>query len=44
MHDVLGAVHAWFAYALYLLLALHLTGVLKHALLDRQSVLRRMWP
>ena len=44
MHDVFGAVHAWFAYALYTLLALHIGGALKHELIDRHSVLRRMWP
>lgn len=43
MHDVFGAVHAWFGYALYLLLALHVGGALKHEWIDRQSVLRRMW-
>jgi cytochrome b561 len=44
MHDVFGAVHTWFAYVLYALLALHIGGALKHDLIDRQSVLRRMWP
>jgi cytochrome b561 len=44
MHDVFGAVHTWFAYALYALLALHIGGALKHELIDRHSVLRRMWP
>jgi cytochrome b561 len=44
MHDVLGAVHTWFGYALYLVLALHVGGALKHELIDRHSVLRRMWP
>jgi len=43
MHNVFGTVHAAFAYALYLLLALHVGGALKHELIDRQSVLRRMW-
>lgn len=44
MHDVLGTVHTWFGYALYLLLALHIGGALKHELIDRKSVLRRMRP
>ena len=44
MHDVFGAVHASFSYMLYLLLALHIGGALKHEWIDRRSVLRRMWP
>ncbi|RQU90653.1 cytochrome b [Burkholderia cepacia] len=43
MHDLLGAVHMWFAYGLYALLALHIGGALKHELLDRYAFLRRMW-
>jgi cytochrome b561 len=42
MHDMLGTVHASFGYALYALLALHIGGALKHELVDRHSVLRRM--
>jgi cytochrome b561 len=42
MHDVLFAVHAWFAYVLYALLVLHVGGALKHEFIDRHSVLRRM--
>ncbi|MGV2289143.1 cytochrome b [Trinickia sp. YCB016] len=44
MHDVLGAVHTWFGYVLYAVLALHIGGALKHELIDRESVLRRMLP
>jgi len=44
MHDVFGAVHTWFGYALYAVLALHIGGALKHELIDRESVLRRMLP
>jgi cytochrome b561 len=42
MHDVLGAVHNAFGYALYALLAFHIGGALKHEFIDRHSVLRRM--
>ena len=42
LHDLLGAAHTAFGYALYVLLALHIGGALKHELIDRQSVLRRM--
>ncbi len=37
-------IHGLLAYGLYALLALHLLGVLKHHLLDRDPVLQRMLP
>ncbi|QDH60429.1 cytochrome b [Pandoraea pnomenusa] len=43
-HDLLGNVHAYCAYALYALLALHIGAALKHQWIDRHSVLRRMLP
>ncbi len=44
LHDVFGAFHTWFGYVLYGVLALHILGALKHELIDRESVLRRMLP
>jgi cytochrome b561 len=44
LHDKLGTVHAWFGYALYALLAMHIGGALKHQWLDRHSVIKRMVP
>ena len=44
LHDLFGTLHTAFAYVLYAVLALHLLGALKHELIDRQSVLRRMLP
>ena len=44
MHDVFGSAHTWAAYALYMLLLLHLGGALKHQLFDREPELQRMWP
>lgn len=43
LHDVFGAAHAYFGYALYALLALHILGALKHQFLDREPELQRMW-
>lgn len=43
-HDVLGNVHTYCAYALYVLLALHIGGALKHQWIDRHSVIGRMLP
>ena len=42
LHDLFGAVHSAFGYALYLLLALHIAGALKHQWLDRDAELQRM--
>jgi cytochrome b561 len=44
LHDVFGAIHTSFAYVLYVVLAMHILGALKHELIDRESVLRRMLP
>lgn len=38
------AVHAWLAWALLLLILLHVIAALKHHFLDRDEVLRRMLP
>ncbi|WP_246174320.1 cytochrome b [Pandoraea terrigena] len=43
-HTVLGNVHTYCAYGLYVLLALHIGGALKHQWIDRHPVLRRMLP
>jgi cytochrome b561 len=44
LHTLFFAAHTYFAYALYLLLALHIVGALKHQLLDRKAELQRMLP
>ncbi|MCQ0030467.1 cytochrome b [Burkholderia glumae] len=44
LHTLFGEFHTWGAYALYAVLAMHILGALKHELLDRESVLRRMLP
>ena len=43
-HDRLFTLHAWLAYALYALFALHVAGALKHQWLDGERELQRMWP
>jgi cytochrome b561 len=42
--ETLAAVHAWLAYALAALLAVHVAAALKHHYIDRDDVLRRMLP
>ncbi len=42
--DLLARVHAWLAYVLILLLVVHVAAALKHHLVDRDEVLRRMLP
>ncbi|MEP7140149.1 MAG: cytochrome b [Caldimonas sp.] len=42
LHDLFGAFHTAFGYVLYLLLALHIGGALKHQWLDRERELQRM--
>jgi cytochrome b561 len=42
LHDVFGTAHTAFGYALYLLLALHIAGALKHQWWDRERELQRM--
>lgn len=43
LHDVFGNIHTAFGYALYVLVALHIAGALKHQWLDRHKELQRMW-
>lgn len=43
-HTVLGGVHAWAGYVLYVLFGLHLLAALKHQFLDGERELQRMWP
>jgi cytochrome b561 len=44
LHDALGTVHIWFGYALYVVLALHVLGALKHQFWDREPEIQRMLP
>jgi cytochrome b561 len=44
LHNRFGELHTWLGYALYLLLALHVGGALKHEWVDRHSVIKRMIP
>jgi cytochrome b561 len=44
LHTTFGSWHTWFGYCLYVLVALHLLGALKHQILDRQPEFQRMWP
>jgi cytochrome b561 len=41
--DLLKALHRLAAYSLMALVALHVAGALKHALVDRDGLLARMW-
>ena len=43
-HDLLGRVHASFAYVLYAMVAAHVLGALKHQLIDRHPEMQRMLP
>jgi cytochrome b561 len=42
LHDLFGEAHEALAWGLYILLALHIAGALKHQLMDGQPVLQRM--
>lgn len=42
-HDLLGQVHASFAIVLYVAVALHVLGALKHQIFDREAELQRMF-
>lgn len=42
LHSLFGGLHTAFGYALYLLLALHVGGALKHQWFDREAELQRM--
>lgn len=44
LHTLFFTAHIYFAYALYLLLALHIVGALKHQFFDREPELQRMLP
>ena len=44
LHTLFFAYHNYFAYALYLLLATHIAGALKHQFFDRAAELQRMLP
>jgi cytochrome b561 len=43
LHSSFGAWHTWLGYALYVLVALHVLGALKHQFLDHQTEFQRMW-
>jgi cytochrome b561 len=43
-HTVLGGVHTWAGYVLYVIFALHVLGALKHQFFDGERELQRMWP
>ena len=42
LHPLLEGTHTIAAYAIFPLVALHILGALKHALIDRDGVVRRM--
>jgi cytochrome b561 len=44
MHTLLGTVHESLAYVLYVLLALHIAGALKHQFLDKEPEFQRILP
>jgi cytochrome b561 len=44
LKDALSVVHLVNSLVLVTAIALHVAGALKHALIDRDSLLRRMWP
>lgn len=44
IHSTFSAAHTYLGYALYVLVALHLLGVVKHHLVDREPELARMLP
>ena len=44
VHAVFFAAHVWLGYLLYVLLALHILGVVKHHAIDHEDELQRMLP
>ena len=44
LHDVLGGVHVWAGYVLYVIFGLHVLGALKHQFFDGEAELQRMLP
>jgi cytochrome b561 len=43
LEDQAGRVHRWIAYAVIALAILHTLAALKHVLIDKDGVMRRMW-
>jgi len=41
--DIAGEIHLWSAWALIVLTVLHLAGALKHAWIDKDDTMQRMW-
>lgn len=41
--DIAGKIHLWSAWALIVLTVLHLAGALKHAWIDKDDTMQRMW-
>ena len=44
LHTIFGAAHIYIGYVLYALVGLHLAGVAKHHIFDRESEISRMLP
>ena len=44
IHSNFGALHVYMSWALYVLVALHIVGALKHQVIDGNPALRRMLP
>ena len=44
LHGLFGFVHTNLGYALYVLVALHILGALKHQFIDGEMEIERMWP
>lgn len=44
LHNGLAPVHRWLAWSMIALVALHISGALKHQLIDRSQELERMLP
>jgi cytochrome b561 len=43
LHESFGDWHTWLGYALYVLVALHILGALKHQWIDHKTEIQRMW-
>jgi cytochrome b561 len=43
VHTLFGTAHTYLGYALYVVLALHVMGALKHQFFDKQPELQRIW-
>ena len=44
LHSFFGNWHTYFGYILYVMVAMHVLGALKHQFIDRHAELQRMWP